>query len=1021
MKKVLKITGISLLALLILALLVPVLFKKQITALVKKEINNNLVATVDFNDVSLSLFRHFPQVSISIKDLTVVGDGFFANDTLLATKALDAAVNIISVIKGSNIKVSNVYLESPRIRALVNKDGLANWDIAKPSTDATTDTAATASAFNLSLKSYSIKDGYIQYKDETSGINTFIEGLNHKGSGNFSATIFTLSTSTKAAAASFTYEGIPYLVNTKTTIDADIEVDTEQSKYVFKTDDIKLNNLQLSANGFFQLVNDSTYGMDINFRSPSNDFKDILSMIPAVYKNDFDKIKTSGKALFQGFVKGIYSPQQLPAYDVKLNVQDASFQYPDLPKPVKNIQIDLQASNPDGKMDNTVIHLSKGHLEMDNEPFDFRFLFKHPETAQYIDAAVKGKLDLSQVTQFVKLEDNTKLAGLVWADAFAKGNMSALTNQQGPFTAGGFLDIKNLFYSSALFPQPLQNGTMKIQLTNNGGIADNTTVDITSGHIEVGKDPIDFSLLVSKPMTAINFTGAAKGQFTLDNVKQFTTFEPGTTLAGLLQADVKFAGTKTAIDKEEYDKINTTGTASLSNVKYVSNDYPGGISVPVVNASFNPKNVSISQFSGNYLNSNFTGNGSIDNLIGYALKDEALKGTLSVTVDKMNLNQWMGTAETPATEETTTSNSSTTDPFLVPANLHMTLNAKAGSLTYDKVEYKNIQGSLLLADQTVRLQNMRLDALEGNITLNGTYSTKVNKKEPVITLSYDVNDLDIQKTFLAFNTVKALMPIGQFLDGKLSSALSVFGNLNGNMMPDLSSLTGKGNLLLLEGVLRKFAPLEKIASTLQINELKEITIKDIKNSIEFANGKVLVKPFTVKVKDIEMQIGGTHGLDQTIDYIVAMKLPRKYLGTQGNTLINNLASQASSKGIPVNLGETVNLNIKLGGAIANPTIKTDLKEVAGDAVEDLKQQATEFAQAKIDSAKNTLKDSVTAIKNQVVNDLKDEVKNSLFGNKDSVNKTNLDSTKKNAEKTIKNTINTLLNKKKKDTDTTGKQ
>jgi hypothetical protein len=263
------------------------------------------------------------------------------------------------------------------------------------------------------------------------------------------------------------------------------------------------------------------------------------------------------------------------------------------------------------------------------------------------------------------------------------------------------------------------------------------------------------------------------------------------------------------------------------------------------------------------------------------------------------------------------------------------------------------------------------------------------------------------------------MPIGQFLAGKISSQLTMNGQLNGDMMPNLSTLTGKGNLLLLEGVLRKFAPLEKIAAVLQINELKEITVKDIKNYIEFANGKVLVKPFTIKVKDIEMQIGGTHGLDKTIDYIVAMKVPRKYLGNDGNNLLNNLAAQANSKGIPVKLGETVNLNIKVGGSMTNPTIKTDLAEVAGSAVDDLKQQAVNFAKAKADSTRNTIKDSANVIKNQVLNDVKEEIRNKVFGNKDSTKKaTNLDSTKKNAENTIKNTINNLFKKKKPATDTT---
>jgi hypothetical protein len=1022
LKKTLKIVGITLLVLIALAFTIPVVFKKQITNLVKKEINNGLTAKVDFKDVSLSLFRHFPKVSIRLEELSVVGTDFYAKDTLLSTRSFDASVNLMSVIKGDNIKVSGIYLESPRIHALVNKEGKANWDIAKPSTDTTassTESDTTASAFKMTLQKYEINNGYIYYKDETGNMSAEITGLNHSGSGDFTEDIFTLSTKTNAEAASFTYEAIPYLLNTKTGIDADIQIDNSTSTYTFKTDDIALNNLKLSADGSFQLVNDSTYKMDINFKSPSNDFKDILSLIPAVYKQDFDKLKTSGTATLNGFVKGVYSPTQLPAYDVNLGIKDGFFQYPDLPKPIRNIQVAMHVNNPDGQMDNTVVDISKGHIEMGNDPFDFKILFKNPETKKYIDAMVKGKLNLADITQFVKLEGGTKLAGMLSADAFAKGNMSALETQKGDFSAGGFLDIKDLFYSSSAFPQPIQNGNIKIQIENSGGVADNTTVNIPSGHVEVGKDPVDFTLNLKHPVSSVEFDGTAKGKFNLDNVKQFTEFEKGTTLSGLLDADVKFAGNKTAIDKGEYEKINTSGTASLTNVKYVSPDYPTGFSLPEAKATFNQNSATINNFSGNYMKSNFTGSGTLNNLVGYAMKDEPLSGNINIAVDKMNLNDWMGTepapAGTPAATEATTASSVTSDPFLVPGNLNITLNAKAGNVKYDKVDYNNIVGTLLLANETVTLRDVKTDALDGTIAFNGSYSTRTNKKDPAITMSYDVQNVDVQKAFMAYNTVQKLMPIGQFLSGKLSSQLNMTGNLNGDMMPDLTTLTGKGNMFLLEGVLKKFAPLEKIASTLQIDDLKSITIKNIKNYVEFANGKVLVKPFPFKYKDIEMEVGGMHGFDQSIDYIVQMKVPRKYLGTQGNNMVNGLAAQATSKGIPVKLGETVNLNIKMGGSISNPTIKTDLKEAAGDAVQDMKAQAVNFAQQKIDSTKKTVKDSIAVVKTQVVAGLKDEVKNRLLGNSDSTRKNgNMDSTKKNAEATIKNTLNGLFKKKKKE-------
>jgi len=1008
LRKTLKITGITLLVLIAAAFLIPILFKKQITTLVKKEINKSLTAKVDFKDVSLSLFRHFPKISISLQDLTVIGTNKFAKDTLISAKSVDASVDLISAIKGKDIKVYGVYFNSPRIHALINKNGEANWDIAKAGNDTAASADTSPSEFKMNLEQYKISDGYVFYKDEMGDMSAELSGLNHEGSGDFTSDVFTLSTKTKADVVNFMYASIPYLSKTKTDIDADIKIDNSTNTYTFKTDDISVNDLKLNAEGFFQLVNDSIYNMDIKFKTPSNEFKNILSLVPSIYKQDFDKIKTGGQAAFNGFVKGTYGPQQMPAYDVNLEVKDGFFQYPDLPSPVKNIQLAIHANNPDGTPDNAIIDISKGHAEMNNEPFDFRLLFKNPETSQYIDAVMKGKLDLANVSKFIKLEQGTKLAGLVWADVFAKGNMSALQNQQGDFTAGGFLDIKNLFYSSAAFPQPVQNGNMKIELQNSGGIADNTSVNISSGHIEVGKDPFDFTLKLLKPMSTADFSGMAKGRFTLDNIKQFVQLDPGTSIAGILNADLGFNGNKTAIDKGEYDKIAINGNAALTNLKYVSKDYPTGITVSNTRLEFNQKNVTLKNLDGNYLGTNFTGNGVLNNPVGFAMQGQPLTGTINIAADKMNLNDWMGTDTT-----TTASSSSSPEPFIVPSNIDLTVNAKADKVKYDKVDYNNINGTLLLADETVKLQNVKTNALDGTMILNGSYSTKVNKKDPAISLNYDVKDLDIQKTFYAFNTVQKLMPIGQFLAGKLHSQLTMTGNLNGNMMPDLNTLSGKGNLLLIEGLLKKFAPLEKLANTLHIDHLKSITLKDVKQYIEFTNGKVLVKPFTVKLNDIEMQIGGLHGIDQSIDYAVQMKVPRKYLGTEGNNLVDNLALKASNKGVPVKLGEIVNLSIKLGGSMTNPTIKTELKEVAGDAMKEMQQQAVDFAKAKVDTVKQTVKDTLSSVKKQVVNDLKSELKDKLLGTKDSVKTNNIDSTKKRTEQTLKNTLKGLLNKKKK--------
>ena len=230
LKKVLKITGIVLLILVIAAIALPMIFKDKITAIAKTEINKNLNAKVDFKDVNISLFRHFPRLAVGLENLEVTGLDDFAKDTLIAAQRIDVALNLMSLFGGSQMKIYSITIDKPRIHALVNKEGKANWDITKPDTTAT---AEEPSAFNLNLNHYEINDGYIQYIDIPGDMSAEITDLNHSGSGDFTSDLFTLSTKTSAGSVNFVYTKIPYLVDAKASLDADIQVDNKQDKYSF--------------------------------------------------------------------------------------------------------------------------------------------------------------------------------------------------------------------------------------------------------------------------------------------------------------------------------------------------------------------------------------------------------------------------------------------------------------------------------------------------------------------------------------------------------------------------------------------------------------------------------------------------------------------------------------------------------------------------------------------------------------------------------------------------------------------
>ena len=513
-----------------------------------------------------------------------------------------------------------------------------------------------------------------------------------------------------------------------------------------------------------------------------------------------------------------------------------------------------------------------------------------------------------------------------------------------------------------------------------------------------------------------------KGTFNLANTKEFTQLPAGTSVTGIIAADMSFAGNKLAVDKKEYEKIMLSGTVLLNKLNYTSQDIKGFI-VDDAAFTFNPKNISLTGAHAEYLTSHFTASGSLDNVLNYMLKNEAVSGKLSISADQIDLNRFMSSmAKATDTANTKPVNA----PFAVPSNVSFFVQANVDKMHYDKVDYRNVSGTMAIHDEVIALRDVQMDALDGKLNASGFYSTKNDKKNPDISFDYDVRGLDIQKTFVAFNTVQKLMPMAQFVDGKMNSQLSMSGKLAADMMPDLKTLTGKGSLFLIDGVFRKFAPVEKLASSLHVSQLNGLSLKDVKFSFEFANGKVLVKPFHVKYQDIDMEVGGMHGFDQSIDYVIAMKIPRAMLGSDANNLVNNLSQQALAKGIPVKLSDYINLKVNMGGTISNPQIKTGLSS-GSDLSTEVKQQAAVFAKQATDSVKtvvqaksNEAKDSAVVIKNQAVKDLEKDLGKAISGEKDSTGKSGnvLDNTQKNAEKTINNTFNSLFGKKKKSVDST---
>lgn len=430
----------------------PFIFKGKLIEMAKEEINNNVKAKVDFGEFDLSIFSTFPNFKFVINDVTVVGVDEFEGDTLADLKQFRTQIGLWSIM-GDQIKVRSIVLENPVIMAKVLPGGLANWDIAiEDSTETETDTTEEETNYKLALKEFKIINGTVIYDDQDMDMYAEIKNLNFDMNGDLAMDVTDLKTTSTMDELTLEMEGMKYLNKVKVDIKADLEVDLVNSKYTFKENLLKLNELELGFDGYVAMP-DTNIDMDLTFSAKKTDFKNILSMVPAVYLNDFNTVKTSGKLALNGFAKGTYNASQMPAFDLTLLVENAMFKYPDLPGSAENIQIDLNVKNSDGVDDHTVVNLKKFHIDFSGNPFDMKMLVTTPVSDPDIDGAIKGTIDLDKIKEIVPLEDIT-LNGIITADVEMKGKLSMIENEKyEEFHAIGNILLQNMNYKSEDFPQ----------------------------------------------------------------------------------------------------------------------------------------------------------------------------------------------------------------------------------------------------------------------------------------------------------------------------------------------------------------------------------------------------------------------------------------------------------------------------------------------------------------------------------------------------------------------------------------
>ena len=452
---ILKVLAGIILLIFILLFTVPVIFKEKIRTKVERTIAESVNATVKFDDYNLGFFKNFPNLSFSLKGLSVVGVNNFNNDTLAAFKTFSLVFDLSSLFKKSGYEVRSILIDRAVVNAIVLKDGTANWDIMKDTTESTAAGSETEqSNMKILLKKISLTNSTVTYVDSEYNIAAYMKELNFNMKGDMTMNETDMQLSGGIGDFTFIMDGMKYL--NRVVIDANIDMlaNLDKWKFTFRENYLTINDLKLNFSGVV-IMPEADIETDLKFKTANTAFGSLLSLIPAVYMKDYKDLKTTGEFALSGTAKGIYSDADstLPDVALSLSVTGGSISYPSLPEQIKNINIRSEVFVDGKNMDKTTVGVDLFHMELAGSPFDMTFSLKTPVSDPDFTGSMTGKVDLSALSKAIPM-DSITLSGVIDVSAKMAGRMSMIEKEQyESFKASGNLGIQNMLVAMKGYPE----------------------------------------------------------------------------------------------------------------------------------------------------------------------------------------------------------------------------------------------------------------------------------------------------------------------------------------------------------------------------------------------------------------------------------------------------------------------------------------------------------------------------------------------------------------------------------------
>jgi hypothetical protein len=365
--------------------------------------------------------------------------------------------------------------------------------------------------------------------------------------------------------------------------------------------------------------------------------------------------------------------------------------------------------------------------------------------------------------------------------------------------------------------------------------------------------------------------------------QEFYPIEAIDRIKGLLGIQLAFDGEFAQLrrDAEEEKEFAASGEAELFNaeVQFRQND----LFYSDFNARwlFNNNQVEIKNFKGKVGNSDIQLIGSMQNLLSYWLLPNQrvlLKGGLNAK--NFDLDELLRKAG-----GSTDKNSAEVERFdytlVIPTDVQLNLALKIDSLRFRRFRGAKFTADISLKEKVFKSGNISLQTAGGTMNLLGILNAQ---KENFVTLDGRVifKNVDVKRIFYTFENFAQSFLLDKNLGGALDADVVTGIVFDKHLRPSIPGIAADIHSRLYNGELKDFVLLEDIGRKVQVNNLKSLRFREMRNILQIRNKTVFIPETEIAGASIPLSLIGRSTTDKGLDYKVRLQTT--------NTPVNPTAS-----------------------------------------------------------------------------------------------------------------------------------